>query len=75
MDTLTPSRILFQSERARALMARLDALPPQYREVIVLAKLEGLAPGEIAERLGKPREAVALLLHRALKRFRSEMNS
>lgn len=71
-DTLTPSRILFQSERVRALMERLDALPEQYREVIVLAKLEGLAPGEIAERLGKPREAVALLLHRALKRLRGE---
>lgn len=74
-DTLTPSRILFQSERVRALMDRLDALPEQYREVIVLAKLEGLAPSEIAERLGKPRDAVALLLHRALKRFRGEIGA
>lgn len=71
-DTLTPSRILFQSEKVRALMKRLDALPGQYREVIVLARLEGLAPSEIAERMGKPREAVALLLHRALKRLRGE---
>jgi RNA polymerase sigma-70 factor (ECF subfamily) len=75
VDTLTPSRIFFQSERIRSLMARLDSLPPQYREVIVLARLEGLAPGEIAERLGKPRDSVALLLHRALKRFRMELNS
>ncbi len=75
VDTLTPSRILFQSEKIRALIECLDELPPQYREVIVLAKLEGLAPAEIAQRLDKPREAVALLLHRALKRFRSEINS
>lgn len=72
VDTLTPSRILFQAERVRSLMERLDALPDQYREVIVLARLEGLSPGEIAVRLGKPREAVALLLHRALKRLRVE---
>jgi RNA polymerase sigma-70 factor (subfamily 1) len=75
VDTLTPSRILFQSEKIQALMERLDKLPPQYREVIVLSKLEGLAPAEIAKRLDKPRDAVALLLHRALKRFRSEINS
>jgi RNA polymerase sigma-70 factor (ECF subfamily) len=74
-DTLTPSRILFQSERVQALMRRLDELPPQYREAIVLAKLEGLSPAEISARLGKPREAVALLIHRALKRFRGEIGS
>lgn len=72
-DSLTPSRILFQSERVRTLMRKLDELPPQYRDVIVLAKLEGLAPSEIAERLGKPKDAIALLLHRALKRFRGEV--
>ncbi len=71
-DTLTPSRILFQAERVRALMDRLDALPEQYREAIVLARLEGLSPSEVAARLGKPREAVALLLHRGLKRLRGE---
>lgn len=74
-DTLTPSRILFQAERTRELMVKLDRLPGQYREVIVLAKLEGLAPSEIAARLDKPRDAVALLLHRALRRFRAEIDS
>jgi RNA polymerase sigma-70 factor, ECF subfamily len=69
-DSLTPSRILFQQERVKLLMRRLDELPEQYRDIIVLAKVEGLSTGEIAERLGKPREAVALLLCRALRRFR-----
>jgi DNA-directed RNA polymerase specialized sigma24 family protein len=38
--------------------------------VILLAKFEGLTTAELAERLAKSRESVALLLHRALKRFR-----
>jgi DNA-directed RNA polymerase specialized sigma24 family protein len=36
-----------------------------------LAKVEGLTTAEIAAKLGKSREAAALLLHRALKRFRA----
>ena len=51
------------------LLARLDALPEDYRRVLVLAKIEGLTTAEMAERLGKSREAVALLVYRALKRF------
>jgi RNA polymerase sigma factor (sigma-70 family) len=52
------------------LLGRLDALPPAYREVILLARMEGLSTGEVAERMGKSREAVSLLLHRALARLR-----
>src|SRR5262249_22945267 len=69
-DTKTPSRVLAQQEALDALLAKLNALPEQYREVILLAKIEGLSTQEIAERLGKSREAVALLLHRAIQRFR-----
>jgi RNA polymerase sigma-70 factor (ECF subfamily) len=68
----TPSRIFSQSERLRDLLRRLDALPENYRNVILLAKFEGLETAEIAERLSTTREAAALLLHRALKRFREE---
>ena len=52
------------------LVHKLDALPEDYRQVILLAKLEGLTTQEVAERMGKSRETVALLLHRALQRFR-----
>lgn len=69
-DTVTPSRIFAQDERVRTVLNRLEALPPDYREVILLAKFEGLETAEVAERMGKSREAVALLLHRALKRLR-----
>ncbi len=69
-DTNTPSRLLAQSESLRRLLKKLDDLPEQYREAILLAKIEGLTTQEIAERLGKTRPAVALLLHRALRHFR-----
>jgi len=70
-DTRTPSRLLSQKEDLAGLLARLDALPEDYRQVILLARIEGLSTPEIAERIGKSREAVSLLLHRALKRFRA----
>jgi RNA polymerase sigma-70 factor, ECF subfamily len=68
--SLTPSRMLFRKEAVRVLLERLDALPPQYREVIVLARIEERSTREIAEHLGRSRESAAVLLHRALRRFR-----
>lgn len=70
VDSRTPSRVFSQKESVEQLLAQLDALPENYRQVILLAKFEGLTTREIAERLGKPRATVALLLHRALARLR-----
>jgi RNA polymerase sigma-70 factor (ECF subfamily) len=70
VDTRTPSRLFAQSEGIRRLLRNLDELPVHYREAILLSKFEGLATREMAERLGKSPEEAALLLHRALKRFR-----
>jgi len=69
-DSKTPSRLLAGQEALEKLLQRLDALPESDRQVILLAKVEGLSTLEMAERLGKPRETIALSLHRALKRFR-----
>lgn len=71
VNTKTPSRILADKEGVGALIEKLDQLPEDYRQAILLAKVEGLSSQELAERLGKSREATALLLHRAIKRFRS----
>jgi RNA polymerase sigma-70 factor (ECF subfamily) len=71
VDSKTPSRILMQKEVTEKLLARLDALAPDYRDVILMAKVEGLSSAEIAERMGRSREAVAVLLHRALQRLRT----
>ena len=71
VDSRTPSRLLAEQEGVRSLLGRLDALPEDYREAILLAKVEGLSTEEMAQRLGRSRESVSLLLHRAVKRFRS----
>jgi RNA polymerase sigma-70 factor (ECF subfamily) len=70
-DTKTPSRLLAQQEAVERLLNRLAALPEDYREAILLAKIEGRSTAEIAIQLGKSREAVALLVYRAVKRFRT----
>jgi RNA polymerase sigma-70 factor (ECF subfamily) len=70
IDSKTPSLLLSEKEAVQLFFQRLEALPEDYRQAILLAKVEGLSTAEIAARLGKSREAVALLLHRALKRFR-----
>jgi DNA-directed RNA polymerase specialized sigma24 family protein len=44
----------------------MDRLKPEYREVIVLAKIEGFSCKEIAEKLQKSSAAVAMLLSRAI---------
>ena len=70
-DTVTPSRLLARKEAVERLLARLDALPEDYREALVAAKIEGCTTAEIAERMGKSREAVALLVYRAVRRLRA----
>ena len=70
VDSQTPSRIFAQNENLQLLLDKLNALPVHYREVILLAKFEGLTTAEISGRLDKSRENVALLLHRGLKRFK-----
>jgi RNA polymerase sigma-70 factor, ECF subfamily len=72
-DSVTPSRLLAGREKLERLFALLDELPPQYREVILLARVEGLSTQEVSERLGRSREATALLLHRALKHLRAAL--
>ena len=70
VDAQTPSRILAEDEGVRRLLALLDGLPEEQREVLLLAKFEERTTEEIAERVGRSRQAVALLLHRAIKRLR-----
>lgn len=70
VDGNTPSQVFERAEDVQILLKKLDALPAEYREMILLAKFEGLTTKEISERVKKTRESVALTLHRALKRFR-----
>ena len=64
--TTTPSAIFSRSEDLDKLERALDALRPEHREVVVLAKVEGHSYKEIAVRLDKSPEAVGMLLSRAM---------
>ena len=66
VGTTTPSVIVSKKEALDRLEAALDELKPEYKEIIVLKKIEGLSYAEIAEKLGKSPEAVGMLLSRAM---------
>lgn len=69
----TPSRLFAQQQAVELLLARLDTLPDDARQLILMAKIEGLSSAEIAVQLGKSREAVAVLLFRAVQKFRAAL--
>jgi RNA polymerase sigma-70 factor (ECF subfamily) len=62
----TPSVILSRKEDLARLEKAIDALKPEYKEVIVLTKIEGLGYQEIADSVGKSSEAVRKLVSRAM---------
>ena len=66
MRTTTPSVIVCTKEALDKLEKALDKLKPEYKEIIVLKRIEGLSHAEIAERLGKNTGAVRMLLARAM---------
>ncbi len=67
VDTTTPSAIMSKREELDKLAKAIDVLKPEYRQVIVLTKIEGLSYKEIGDRLGKSSEAVRKLVSRALE--------
>lgn len=66
---LSPSRVAIGREDVARLEAAFDALPDDYREVVTLHRILGLAHDEIAVRMGRSVEASRVLLHRALARL------
>jgi len=66
IDTTTPSAIMSKREDLARLAKAIDALTSEYKEVIVLTKIEGLSYKEIAERLSKSSDAVRMLVSRAM---------
>ena len=66
IDTTTPSVIMSRKEDLDKLENAIDELKPEYRKVIVLAKIDGLSYNQIGERLGKSADAVGHLLSRAM---------
>jgi RNA polymerase sigma-70 factor (ECF subfamily) len=66
MRAPTPSVIICKKEALDRLEKALDELKPEYKEVVVLKRIEGLSYAEIGERLGKSAKAVSMLLYRAM---------
>lgn len=64
--TTTPSVVLARREDLDRLEQAMDRIKPEYRKVIMLAKIEGLSHKDIGARLGKSPAAVAMLLSRAI---------
>jgi RNA polymerase sigma-70 factor, ECF subfamily len=61
------------AEAQSRLDAALATLSDDDREVITLARVQGLPLQEIAERVGRTKNAVALLLSRALRKLKAAM--
>jgi RNA polymerase sigma-70 factor (ECF subfamily) len=71
-DTGTsPSDAMRRNERFDRLRNALGKLSNDHREVILLARLEGLPIKEIAARMGRSPDAVSMLLLRALRELRT----
>ena len=66
IDATTPSAIMSRKEDLDKLEKAIDELKPEYREVIVLTKIEGLSYREIGSRLGKSPDAVRMLVPSAM---------
>jgi RNA polymerase sigma-70 factor (ECF subfamily) len=62
----TPSLIFSRREDLDKLEHAMDLLKPAHRQVIILARIEGLAHKDIAARMDKSPDAVGMLLSRAL---------
>jgi RNA polymerase sigma-70 factor (ECF subfamily) len=66
VDATTPSVIFSKRDELARLEKAIDELKPEYREVIVLTKIDGLSYKEMGQRLGKSDEAVRKLVSRAM---------
>ena len=64
-----PRTLSASSEEVDRLEVALHGLSPQDREVVMLARIEGLSLDQVAERMNRTRNAVALLLSRALRKL------
>lgn len=65
-DATTPSVIMSKREDLAKLEKAIDKLKPEYRDVVVLSKIEGLSYKEIGKRLGKSPDAVRMLVPSAM---------
>lgn len=68
-----PEAITFRPELREALVAAIDRLPADFREVVLLADAEGLSYREVADVLECPMGTVMSRLHRARKLLKADL--
>ncbi len=68
-----PEAATLRPELERSLSTAVDALPPEFREVILLADVEEFSYKEIAEMTGCPIGTVMSRLHRARKLLKASL--
>lgn len=70
----SPEDALLRGASRSALRAAIDALPAEYREVIVLREIEGMSYAEIAAVVEVPAGTVMSRLSRARRRLQEALN-
>jgi RNA polymerase sigma-70 factor (ECF subfamily) len=75
VSLLTPSLDAIGRETAEALESALDALSPEHREVITLARVVRLPHRVVAEVMGRTEAGVRQLLVRAMLRLTAELRA
>ncbi len=68
----TPSKNLRREERLDRLEEALKRLSPEYREAVLLVRIEGCQIKEAARRMNRTPKAVMHLVSRALKKLRED---
>lgn len=70
-----PDEAMAEKERQERVQAALAELPPEQKDVVTLAYLEGLSHSEIAERLGLPLGTVKSRMRIAYQKIRQSLES
>jgi len=68
----SPSQVAVGDELQGVARQAMDALPEDYRQVLGLAREQGMSLREVAACMGRSREAIKKLYGRALSRFTEE---
>ena len=70
-----PDEAMTEKEQKERVQAALAELPPEQKEVVSLAYLEGFSHSEIAERLGLPLGTVKSRMRIAYQKIRQALES
>jgi RNA polymerase sigma-70 factor, ECF subfamily len=74
-STISPERLVLSQIESGAILGAVQNLPADYREVVVLADIQGMAYQEIAEKLEIPVGTVRSRLSRGRERVRRALAS